>query len=262
MNRSRDCELFAEQLDELVGGALTEAEAAERRRHATACADCGMLLAVREHLVETSQGELEARVPDELADSVWPSVQARVARRRPGAMRSPPRRGWLVPALAAASLTLLVGCGYLLMEVGRLRERSDALVRRVEQQERWLTELNTGPDLGPRARTAALAGGAGWQRMLARRDRISVAELRELLEAVPAELTVLDAGRLRGLRRELPFGTGIPAATRDLLDPEDGLQAGELLRLLDALNLDSSWSLAVSRLLGEGGNPAVMRGGL
>ena len=269
MNRGRDCELFADRLDELVGGTLPEAEAAELRRHADACADCATQLAVRRHLARLSRDELEATVPQELVDSVWPAVRARIAAGGPSGAPIRHRRPapawtrWVAPGLAAACFALVVACGYLLSEVGGLRERSAALTLRVERQERWLAQLDADVDAGPRARTAALAGTRGWERVLARRDRITVAELRELLAAAPPGLTVIDARRVRELRSELPFGPALPAVEQGLVRTDDGLQAGELLRLLESLEVDPSWSLPVSRVIGRRGGPAaVLQGGL
>lgn len=263
MNRGSECEVFGRRLDELVDGTLTKVEADELRRHAEACPECRAQLAVREHLAGLSRRDLVASVPAELADSVWPAVKARIGSRGPRSVAHRPRAaGWLVPILAAASFALLVGCGYLLVEVGRLRERGESLARQVEQQERWLDALDAREGAGARARTAALGAGSTWERLLARRSRISVGELREMLAAAPPELTVIDASRARELRRELPLGSDIgPALAGDLLDTDDGLQAGELLRLLDELEVDPAWSVAVSRILGERGVPAAVLGG-
>ena len=257
MTRNPDCEVFQDQLDALQAGALPEEGKEQLRLHAESCEDCAMLLRLHEYLTLPPLDDLEAAVPDELVASVWPRVRAEIATGRSAQLRESrgwQGWGWLVPAMAAATLFLLIGSGLMYEELRELRRRETALMQQVAEQQRWLAELDLRTASDPVARTAGLAGRATWERALARRESVSVGELARLLSGLPSATTIFDASELEALYRRVPFW--MSAALRDAaaeVRTGDGLQAGELIRLLEALGVDSTRRISTARLLALAG---------
>ncbi len=253
MTKNNDCEVFQDRLDALSGGKLPDKAVEQLRDHARGCVECAMLLEMHEHLASPPLADLEDAVPDELVASVWPRVEAAIATRASARLRG--SRGWhgwawLVPALAAATLVLFVGSGLLFRELVRLRQREEVLVQRVAEQERWLAELELRTASDPVARTAGLAGRAAWERALARRTSVSVAELAAMLRSLPATATILGAAQAEEAAGSLP--SWLATAWRGPLaelDSEDGIQARELLRLLERLDVDPERRVSTARLL-------------
>ena len=132
---------------------------------------------MRERLAAPTQEELEAMVPEAYVISMWERVRSAVAaedvvRELGIGGRQYPR--WLVPMLAAASLFLLISAGLLVGEVKRLRVREQALVQQIAEY-----DLRARSDLV--ARTAGLVGSQAWERLLSRRERLSIGDLEALL---------------------------------------------------------------------------------
>jgi hypothetical protein len=257
VTRDSDCEVFQDQLDTLQAGMLSEEGVEQLRNHAAACEDCAMLLRVHEHLATLPLAELEAAVPDELVASVWPRVAAAVAIGKSARLRE--TRGWqgwswLVPAMAAATLLLFIGSGLMYRELRESRRRESALLEQIAERERWLAELGLRSSADPVTRTAGLAGQATWERALARRRSVSVGELSRMLSRLPATTTILDASQLEALYKSIPFwlAPAVRGAAADVRT-EDGLQAGELARLVEALGIDSSRRISTARLLALAG---------
>ncbi|UCC71092.1 MAG: zf-HC2 domain-containing protein [Gemmatimonadota bacterium] len=253
MTKNVDCEVFQDQLDALKAGALPEDGLAQLQAHAGSCPECATLLEVHEHLTSPALSDLEAAVPDELLASIWPRLQAEIATASSARLRESrgwQGWGWLVPAMAAATLLLFLGSGLLFQEVRQLRQREDALVAQLAEQERWLAELDFRTSSDPVARTAGLAGRATWERALSRRRSVSVSELRNMLRSVPAAATVFDASELESLQRNIPFWMSSAARKAAAeIRPGDGVQAGELLRLLDTLDVDPGRRIPTARIL-------------
>ncbi len=253
MKKGIDCEVFQDQLGALEDGPLPEEGIEQLRLHAGSCAVCAMLLRMHEHLVVRSQADLEAAVPDELVASMWPRVQAEIATQQTLRLRESRSRrawSWLVPTMAAATILLFIGTGFLFAELSKLRERERLLVQQVVEQRRWLAELDQRTSASAIARTAGLAGSATWERVLSRRERLSLSELSDLLASVPSGTTILGAIDLEELAGNTPLWR--TAAWRELLDgieTEDGVQAGELLRLIQAMDVDPRMSISTARLL-------------
>ncbi len=253
MTRNPDCDVFQDQLDALEAGALPEEGMEQLRAHADSCGDCAMLLRVHEHLAAPPLGDLEAAVPDELIASVWPRVRAEIATGESARLRE--SRGWqgwswLAPAMAAATLLLFIGSGLMYQEVRELRRREDALVQQVAQQERWLAELDLRTSTDPVVRTAGLAGRAAWERALARRKSVSVAELAGMLRSLPANTTILSASQAETLTGSLPFWmVSALRGTLEGIEAENGVQAGELSQLLEDLDVDSERRVPTARIL-------------
>jgi hypothetical protein len=257
VTRNPDCDVFQDQLDALQAGALPEEGKEQLRLHAESCEDCAMLLRLHEHLAAPPLSDLEDAVPDELVASVWPRVRAEIATGNSARLRGSRgwhAWGWLVPAMAAATLFLLIGSGLMYQELRELRRREIALMQQIADQQRWLAELDLRTATDPVARTAGLAGRATWERALARRESVSVAELARLLASLPAASTIFDASELEALYRRVPFwmsGTLRDAAAE--VRTGDGLQAGELMELLEALGIDSTRRISTARLLALAG---------
>lgn len=249
MSQKVECARFRDSLDDFVDGRIPIEDEERLRRHAQICAACAMQLRVKEHLAEPGRRDLERAVPDGVVESMWPSLESQISAGRRVPRRETGVRRWLIPALAAASLLFILGNGYLLMEVGRLREQSATLASEVQRQERRLAELRTRSLAAPRARTAALSGRT-WQRVLAGREQMTVAELRDLLTAIPSSATLIGPDRAADLAGGFlvtpELAGGIPFRSVNI---DDGIQAGELLGLLDSLEMGEGRSFPVARAL-------------
>jgi len=169
-----------------------------------------------------SAGELESRVPDDLAEGMWSRVEAALGRRP-----APLRRDFSRPLLAAAAVLLLLATGYLLGERGQLLRRQEDLSLR-------LARLETAAPAPLPAQDALMA------RYLGRRESWSPAQLTHLLEGLPPGAQILDAASARRLAAQL--GSEAP------LDPDDGLQADEALALARRLPLDPETAISSRRL--------------
>jgi hypothetical protein len=253
VSKDIDCQVFEDQLDAFSQGALSDEGMEQLRLHARVCPDCAMMLRMKEHLAYPSLKELEAKVPEVLVASMWPRVEAEVTQRearRPA--RSVSRWTWgsFAPAAAAAVVVLAVGTGFLWHEVRQLRTRESVLIQQIAEQERWLAELDLRTAPSAVARTAGLAGSHNWQRVLARRQSVTVSELTVMLNGIPTETTLLDAAEAERLMKRVPF---LRATSRKVLASEirsdDGLQAGELLELVKKLDLSSETRISTARVL-------------
>jgi hypothetical protein len=252
VNEEWGCEVLGERLEALVAGTLPADEAARLREHAAACRDCAALIEIEEHLASPPLEELEAAVPAEWAAGMWGSVRSEIAvresrrRREWGGWRAP---RWAVPAAAAAMLALLGGAGFLARELAVLRQRERMLVLELEQQRQWLAELDVRTAAAAAARGAGPTTAAGWERLLARREPVSGSEVKALLAGLPADATLLSAVEVHRVLRRIPYVriAGWDEALREA-GAEDGLQAGELLRLVDTLGIDLERGVSVARL--------------
>ncbi|MFH1763123.1 MAG: hypothetical protein ABIF09_02925 [Gemmatimonadota bacterium] len=250
MKKEIDCQIFEDQLDELLNGTLPEEGVVQLHHHSLSCYDCAMLLKVQEHLALPSLEEIEAAVPDEILASLWPRVQAGVQAEpvvvsanvpadvpsskvssvtipagipRPpfgplGSGETPlPRRfPWLAPTLAAASVILLFSTGFLFSELRQTKARGNEMAEQIVELERGMAELD--PRTEWVERTAQLAG-SGRNRAralnyaLAGQESITVEALVELLGNYPADMVLFKASQLQNL-----LGTSVrpPPELREL----------------------------------------------
>jgi len=123
MDEKMTCEEFQERLD---GRTASDEELEELERHASACPDCAVLLAMNRHLRAETLSELEEQVPDSLVDTMWQRVVGEIAARRAERL-SLTKRFWpfqriLVPAMAAAIVLLVFASGFLLGELKSLKQ--------------------------------------------------------------------------------------------------------------------------------------------
>jgi len=248
-----DCDVFQEQLDALLESRLPDAGMEQLRLHAAACSGCAMQLRVHEHLTVPSLSELESQVPDELAGSVVTRVQAQISTHQGSSQ--PTRstwRGWnrFVPTLAAATLLLFVGSGLLFLQVRQLREQEAVLVRQVTEQGRRLAQLDARTTMDPVARAASLAGRSLWERALERRSSVTVSELERMLQGAPASTTIFSATESENLSETLPrWMAGLVRDALSSIRTDDGIQVGELLHVVQALDIDTERRIPTSRIL-------------
>jgi len=251
-----ECEQYQDTLDRLFEGTASETDVRHLRGHADSCPDCAVLLKMHRHIQGTSLAELEAAVPDDVVSGMWPEVEKEISQED---WREAGRRGrssvwrWVAAAQAAAIVVLAAGAIYLFGELESLKGRETDLAGRVSSQQAYLSELDRRTSAGP-ARAEGLTAGIDWERRLGAGGDVTVAEVTRYLRRLPANTQVLDARGARRLLSGLPSGlpgSGRGARTGDQrgINASDGLQAGEALALIDALELDPSYRLPTSRIM-------------
>jgi hypothetical protein len=257
-----DCLVFEDQLDALVAGGLPVEGLEQLQLHAFSCPDCAMLLKVKEHLTRPSLEELEAAVPQNLLDSMWPRVEKGLGG-SPGPARARPSPGtrlpWLVPSLAAASVVLLLSTGFLFSALRRTTARGDELARQVSELQLGMEELDARTEWVER--TAQLAGNSrnrarALNFQLAGQESITVGALVELLETYPPERVLLDASQVRSLfgstQRTPPGLREVLVLLDDILSPRlEGreIRAGDLAEWLNSAELPRDLSLPKASLI-------------
>jgi len=257
VRKAIDCQVFEDQVEALARGELPDEAVRLLRAHGDSCPECATLLGVQEHLVSPGLAELEEEVPAELLATVWPVVRegaaAAGALGAPGrpvrdpSLRAPRFRAW-IPALAAASVVLLLGNGVLLSRLRQSQDREEVLAQRLlEQEGRVSPTVSTGLE-SRRSGLLGREGAAGWAAALGGED-VSVGELRALLESVPGNPTVLSATQVDALlgAARLWAPASLRAATAELRG-EEGVRARDLLHLLQILDLSPEQTIPTSRL--------------
>jgi len=237
-----DCSVFADQLDALVQENLTEDGVGQLPRHAAVCRECEALLRVKKHLVSLSLEALEERVPDQWVASMHADVRSALG---VGRDRARPRIRWIAPALAAASVVLLLVNGLTLRSLGRAHVRERDLVQQVLDQQRRLVEAEV--DRATAARPARALRNSSL-RALGPGGDLTLEGLRTLLGGLPSETPVFDASHAR----VLAVSRRVPAAWQDVLarlDDGSDVTAGELLNALEGLDLPGDTTVPTTRLL-------------
>lgn len=243
-----DCLVFEDQLEALVEGRLPEEGLRRLRAHAEACGKCGTQFRVKARLAHPTLAELEAQVPDDLVEGMYERVREALHGAEDTAAR--PRRvartNTLVPLLAAASVALLTTTGVLGRELLREQERAGFLEMELEVQQARVSGLLSA------ANSAGSRSGLAFNvfRPLARRETVTVAELRELLDGLPAHRTILSPERVRSLR-------SLPSTRRGwvmdellgAIPPDEGVSAGDLADLLDRASMSPDRTLRTADLL-------------
>jgi len=265
-----DCQIFEDQLDELLNGSLSDEGIGQLQHHALSCPDCAMLFRVKEHLTLPPLEELEAAVPEDLLASVWSGVQAGLKARpesAPGAgsREAPPNRPpdapagtpkasgfpWLVPTLAAASVVLLFSTGFLFSELRQTDTRRVELAEQVGELEKGLAGLNERT--AAVERTADLAGRNRWIRALSmslgRQESVSIEEVRRMVNRLPPDRPLFTATEVEAFLGGLG-SWGFPDFGVEVSDKAgpDGLSAQELLAVFDSLDLPPDLTIPASRL--------------
>lgn len=253
MNTESNCEQYQDTLDNLAEKTATADEIRRLRDHARTCSDCTMLLEMHEQLASPSMGELESRVPDHLVEGMWPRVESEIMKGDRLTARENRRRPiwrW-VAAVQAAAIVLLAGAAaFLFVELRDLRLREATLAEKVTRQEQHLTALDwrTSRD-GSGIESASSGGLARLRRLATVPGGATVAEITQFLERLPEDSQVLGARDANRLITQLPYAvSGDYDTNLDDIDTEDGLQAGEALRIIAALNLDPSQQFPAGRV--------------
>ncbi len=248
MNGKIGCENMQEMLDRLAKGELTDDEWRAIHEHAASCPDCAMLLKIHEHCRESGGKELEAAVPDEMVQGMWPNVAARIkGNAAPSRPRLPRWRRAIVPGLAAALFILAFVCGLLVGEVQELRQREGFLISELAASSEMLEHYRQG-SAAPRPH--GLLPEIGWRYILPEQDDFSVEELVSLLERVPPQTSVLSSGNaLAFYGRVIPLRGVAGCTRREQVNMKDGLQAGEAVLLAKCLRLDPDARISRERLV-------------
>lgn len=239
-----DCQVFEDQLDSLVRGELEDEYLPQLQRHAAGCPECGTLLRVQQHLVTPSLEALEAQVPERWVSSMWGDVQRALGTNR---TRVWAFGRWMAPLLAAATLVLMFSGGVTLQALRRSEARAATLTEQVLDQQRRLTALEQQGSPGS-SRGVGLSPRGAWVRSLEARGDLTVADLRGLLRELPAGTTLFLASRTRALAGSRL----VPSPWRQALarlDPGKDLTVGELLSVLDHLDLPADARVPTSRLI-------------
>jgi hypothetical protein len=253
-----DCQVFEDQLEELVQGTLSEEGSEQLWFHAEACADCATQLRVHQHLTEPSLADLEAAVPKHLVDSMWPRLAQDLTERanaRPHSQRFFAPQTWVVPVLAAASLALLFLSGVLYGQLRQSEERGMALVQQLSDQQTLLAELAVGQSRVAGLRTAltrpsVLGGRRDWLRALSEQEAVTVAELAEMLRRVPGSTPLVGPGEVEAALAST--SSLMPPAWRAVLRtlvPGEPVRAGDLLRVLETLDVRPGTRVPTSRFV-------------
>jgi hypothetical protein len=237
------CNRFQDELDRLFEGEASDTDTLRLKEHAESCPDCAMLLKMRAHLEGASLSELEAAVPDRLVDGMWPRVELEIMRDDWRRAAEKPRRAvwrWVAVAQAAAIVLLAAGAAFLFGDLNQLRVRELTLTEQVAVQKEQLDALEwrTAQSI---TRPAAVAAGGAWYRRLGQAGDVTVAEMTRYLEKLPADTQILDARETRRMLAQLPGA--VPGARPEKLSgikADDGLQVGEALRMITALDLERS----------------------
>jgi hypothetical protein len=252
VTRDIDCQVFDDQLGALLQDTLPEEGKRQLRLHAARCLDCAMQLRVQEHLVLPSLEELEAAVPSELVDSLWPRVETALAVERSGTRhRTGPASGrfpWLVPTLAAASAALLISTAFLFREVERTQAREAVLAQQIIELEEGLASAGGHTEVVER--TARLGARSSWVLALSRQERITVVSLRDRLRSLPADAPLLDASQVEALLRSAPTWT--PAGWRNALSElraGDGVSVQDLLGILESSTVSPETTIPTAPLI-------------
>ena len=257
MSKPVDCRVFQDQLDSLAAGALPPEGLKGLYSHARSCPDCEALLKMHEHLASSERADLEAAVPDEYVEEMWPRVRGAIAKAE--AVESLPVRrrrimGWPAAALAAACLVLIAGSAFLYSELIKIKEQERVLSRRLALQVSAFEEARA-LTLGAGSRTyteepRGLIAGRRLQMALSGRDRVTVGELMRMLGRLPADMEVLNAaGAETAIRRISPWGAGAWAESAAEIRTEDGLQVGEAIYLIEAMGFNPDMSISADRLV-------------
>jgi hypothetical protein len=254
VNTQSNCERHQDIVDKLFENTASVEEIRLLREHANLCADCAVQLEMHEHLEGVRLEDLESRVPNHMVEGMWPRVEMDIMRddwRSLGERRRSPVWRWVVAAQAAAIVVLAGGAALLLGELQQIRHRETALAEKLTQQGQQLTALEWRTSRTGTGAVTYSTGGSMWLRRLAGTDDVTVAEVTEFLERLPEDSQVLGARDANRLLAQLPYAvSGVHGAALDDIHTDDGLQAGEALRLIVALDLDPSQQFPAGRIAG------------
>ncbi len=253
MSAPQDCDRFQDILDR---GPQEEWTAKDHRwvdEHAQACQLCAQVLKMRRLYPDPPTNEGEDNVPADRLAEIWPRVEQ--------ALPAPPdvsgrqrSRSWfagiLRPALAGLAVVLVLTNTMMFAQMQKVLHREEGLRAALDQQETRLLSMQTELDArGAEASFAASEAGseatARWSSFLGSRADLTVGELRQVLGRLPAQTVILSPRSAQTLRLDLGSGFNPrPVLAAAALSWEDGLQAGELLAVIDVLKLEDQLELS------------------
>jgi hypothetical protein len=242
------CEFVHDRLEGFASGTLSDTEFLQIMKHVDHCRDCAVLLRMQQHTNAIPHSELEAQVPESFVDTMYGRVMETVEEKAQGSSwlsRLWPKQESLVPALAAAIVVLVVGGGMMFNELRTLQQKERRLAARIERQERVTRSSVAGSfDEGLRLPAQNL------RRVLTRHEDMSVEELLIVLRQLPPEITILDPEETANLldRFDRRFGDQWKEALGEI-EPRDGLQIEEMLRIIRSLDPDPYSRIPTMRLL-------------
>lgn len=241
MMKEHDCERFQERLDGLEGRHSSGEDLDGLERQAAGCSDCVTILEAYLHLAGPSARELEAEVPEEMAESMWARVSAHTVERPSVAQR------WsivriLTPALAAAVVLLIFALGFMLGELRHLRGIEERMASMIERREETIAALQANrSDDAPGLLASERVRGLASRRFLQDRDTYRVGELISFLEQLPPDTRILSAKEVDALLGRGGAAAYSPYNTRLRgLDYSNGLDAGEAILLIQVLGIDAN----------------------
>lgn len=263
MREKRECTEFQEKLDRLGGAQPGAEELAGLESHASTCDECAMILRMYLHIAGPAKEELEKSVPAEMADTMWRRIEPRTAgmpQHRPaGSARFPVLRRAFAPVLTAAVIVLVFAAGYMLGELRQYRKIESRMSSELERQERVIEALQRGrggpsSDVSFGDYTGSFARSAFFEK-----EEYSVAELVSLLERLSPDTRLLGAREAASLIGRKSHRMWLPVGARlDLIDFTDGLVAGEVIILIETMDIDPATKISRDRLLSLRGDGTRM----
>ncbi|MFH1845455.1 MAG: hypothetical protein ABIF77_19900 [bacterium] len=257
MNELPACERFQDLLSRLGGDELETEQAAWLEEHAAGCLACRRVLAIQRHLATPGQSELESAVPEALVRDMWPRLVSRLAagsvpKMKP--VRTWFRQHWYVPLLSAALLVFVFLTGFFLGEVHQFRRHEQDPIK-LDQLSHTFAQpagrsLDVGAERDPAYPLAPAGPGRRWRRAAVAARVESAANLETYLARLPADTELLSGFRLQLLLNRYPqWRLVLGEAGRQAIETTDGLQAGELRRVLQELQFDPAASRLGRQLL-------------
>lgn len=254
MKDETGCRQFQELLDRVALGAISREDEIQLNKHAGDCPDCAMLLAMHRHLTSPSGPELEAAVPNGMVDTMWRRVMADISQRSAGrnaaGSRLWPVMKLLVPALSVVVVVLAFVSGFMFSELRQLRSREQELIHEVGHRDELIAHLSAGQETISRERGIFRAGNMMIRRGLPQQEIFTAEELLTLLNELPPDVTIMGPDDARSLlsRSVMPRSLG-STDLPDFIDLRDGLQAEEVIRLVEWLGLDPGETISRDRVL-------------
>lgn len=253
MSAERDCDRFQDILDWGPEDEWTEQDRRWIGEHAGACRLCAQVLKMKRSLPDPAANELEEDVPADRLAEIWPRVERDLPALSNTAARLRPRSwfaGILRPALAGLAVILVLTNVMMFAQTQKVLQREESLRAALGRQEARLLSLQA--ELNDREIGVALsASEAGaevtprWFSFLGTREDLTVGELRQALGRLPAHTVILSPRSAQALRFDLGSGFNPrPALVAAALSWEDGLQAGELLAMIEVLKLEDQLELS------------------
>jgi anti-sigma factor RsiW len=244
--KQMQCKDLDARLDDLLRHRLPESEQHELHAHVAQCPRCASLLELRRALMTNDLASVQRRVPAEMVDGMWESIQGALMWRGGRTQYTRSRSRHLVPLLAAAAVVASSLGGYLAGELHSSRARESHLVGMVQRQERLLAAAYHKTEGAGFGRLEDVGRSAGVRLMPARET--TVGTLTTLLDQLPDDFTVVSAIQARqygywGLMQSLT------PHLRGTVTVEDGLQAGEIRRAIERYGIDEDTPINLDRVL-------------